>query len=108
MRFSVVPLQALAGTTAGDAVAWDGPGGSPVGTGLADGSMAGVASSLTDAEGVSGAPAAEPAAEPTAPDLMGATVPYVDPQAATTSAMAATAAMAATGGRRWPGLQKDR
>ena len=98
MRFSVVPLHALAGTTAGDAVTWDGPGGSPVGTGLPDGSMPGVASSLTDAGGASDAPVAEPAA----PDLIGATVPYVDPQAATTSAMAATE------GRRWPGLKKGR
>ena len=75
MRFSVVPLQPLAGTTAGDAITPGEPDGRPVGTGPPDGSMPGVASSLTDAEGVSDAPAAEPAVEPVAPDLIGATVP---------------------------------
>lgn len=101
VRFSSVPVQPLAGATAGDAVTPDEADSTSVGAGVADGSMAGVASSLTDADSVSDAPAAEPAA-PVAPDPMGAAVPFDAPHAAASSAMAATS------GRRRPGIQKDR
>ena len=97
VRFSSVPLQPLAGATAGGAVTPDEADGTSVGAGVTGGSMADVASSLTDAEGESEAPAAEPAA----PDVVGTWDPFDAPHAAATSAMA-------TSSRRRPGIQGDR